>query len=821
MLLDRIDIDAHGPLHRVELGPFAEHLNVVCGPEGSGKTAIARFVRDALASRDYPLGMLSSSTGRVVLADRNGLVHCRREQDGTAQGRSTVEFESRGDQDRHFGSFEGSWFNGLSASSDSSRAIRSIQLPESIVDGVVTDTAVTSVARVVSACVRSGLDSHEAYHALPLREDSLYVDRDGYVEPANAYGEQRYDRNRRLREQLAEVESELGRLGDKDGDYDSLVARRNWLKTRLAEPHRPRRRSESTASADRARHRQWQQRLTELHDRARQLCRQAELRRWIAEIDRDAADHTRYVSHRTVADYSSLSGIADSDLRRQLDDLDAQMIRWRRTLVEIRGLRTALLSGHGHSTDVPLSPLDESSLRRVRLDGFLHAVDRYDRSRSWTDLYPENYRPLHHIDDIDHRIESATRQIDWLLERYAGPDKPNYAWYETLPESVHHRPASTLGETLRAIREELRHVQHHTARGVHHPSYRAAGELEELRRSEQWLVASIGQLNRHRESLLQHHVTASAGRVVDGPREPHHDHFVLSRERSASIAQLDRTTVDLDACLREAAELRRSMRSLPVIDTVRYDDHYHDETFDRDAWVAELRRIDDRLASSSRVQWLRKRRSQLLEQLHVVRPVVNSKSPLAEAASRWVVRLSAGRLQRIDWPLNHFAADPKSYHRDRYQRSGVTINGRDESECPAADRSIAAIAVRLAAGDLLARTGRHVPLVFETHREMFDITRTPNAYALAPLAYYEHGEHLRSNHPIAAALRDYSRDGRQVVVLTSNQDLKTQLSRVGALNLRDSHSTRGSCPPTVVANSPRGGRLRGPPSAHLRFPRCG
>ena len=97
MLLDRIDIDAHGPLHHVELGPFAEHLNVVCGPEGSGKTAIARFVRDALVNRDYPLGMLSSSTGRVVLADRNGLVHCRREKDGTAQGRRTIEFESRGD----------------------------------------------------------------------------------------------------------------------------------------------------------------------------------------------------------------------------------------------------------------------------------------------------------------------------------------------------------------------------------------------------------------------------------------------------------------------------------------------------------------------------------------------------------------------------------------------------------------------------------------------------------------------------------------------------------------------------------------------------
>ena len=68
MLLDRIDIDNHGPLTRVELGPFSEFLNVICTPEGSGKTAIARFIRDSLIRRDYPLGMMSSSAGRVVWA---------------------------------------------------------------------------------------------------------------------------------------------------------------------------------------------------------------------------------------------------------------------------------------------------------------------------------------------------------------------------------------------------------------------------------------------------------------------------------------------------------------------------------------------------------------------------------------------------------------------------------------------------------------------------------------------------------------------------------------------------------------------------------
>ena len=44
---------------------------------------------------------------------------------------------------------------------------------------------------------------------------------------------------------------------------------------------------------DRSRHAQWQQRLTELHDRARQLrARQGELRRWITEIDSELAQRS-------------------------------------------------------------------------------------------------------------------------------------------------------------------------------------------------------------------------------------------------------------------------------------------------------------------------------------------------------------------------------------------------------------------------------------------------------------------------------------------------------------------------------------------------
>jgi len=268
MLLDRIDIDAHGPLHNVELGPFAEQLNVVIGPRGSGKTAIVRFIRDSLVQRDYPQGMLSASSGRIVWADRNGLIHCRREQDGTVVGRRTVEFESRGESLRHLDSLGRSWFGDISQSTDSSRAIQSLQLPESIVDGVITDTALTSVARVVSACVRSGLDSPETYQSLPLNDESTYQSRD-------------YDSNRRLRQQLAEIETELSRLQS----YEYPQSDQPFDQQTVRHQHDFR----------------WDDRVSQLHDRARHLqSQQSELRRWVTEIDRELNDSVIGGNHLSV-----------------------------------------------------------------------------------------------------------------------------------------------------------------------------------------------------------------------------------------------------------------------------------------------------------------------------------------------------------------------------------------------------------------------------------------------------------------------------------------------------------------------------------------
>ncbi len=767
MLLDRIDIDAHGPLSSVELGPFAEHLNVVCGPPGSGKTAISRFIRDSLCHRRYPLGMLSSSTGRVVWAAADGLVHCRREKDGTAEGRRSVEFESRGDHRLEFTPLDQSWMSGATSTTDSSRAIRSIQVPESIVDCVITDTSITNVARVVSACVRAGIDNAATYQGLPL--DDHHVGRtDDFFAQSSVEARQTSDRSRSLRAELADVEAELSRM---DSDVDpraSLVARREAIIARLhEESSRPRYGARSVyperVYVDPIRDNHLRNRLIELSERADRLrAREEQLQYWIADIDRESYSFPASNHSQTTLHEPAISAAA----RRRLDDLNAQLIRLRRALSEVRALKSLMTSRR----DDYSTAFDEQALRRRRFEGFSHAIDHYDYRSGWDRFYGEAYKPLHAIDDINVRIEAATRQIDWLLNRYAVVDSASDSamdWYATLPPALSYGDATTIADTLRAIRNDLDHVRVDNRFVDQH--------------SESWLVGAIDHLVRHRNAILDDATRNSSDRGY-----LHSSDLIRSAwgnpnwsvERSERIAEIQRTHRELDACLSEAADVRRQMRQLPVVEpvsTVVRDASW----IDRDSLHAELRDIDRRLTGSGRREWLTRRRVELLDALRVVRRPVRTTSPLADHASRWLVRLSAGRLTRLDWSnVDHHG-------------SHVRINGREETQCSDRDRSLAVLAVRMAAGDLLAKTGRGVPLVIETAIGAHDAAH--GAYSDSHIdrhwdstawALRQHGMDGRSNNPLAAALFDYSRAGRQVLVLTESQSLADEMVRVGGRAFR-------------------------------------
>jgi hypothetical protein len=205
-------------------------------------------------------------------------------------------------------------------------------------------------------------------------------------------------------------------------------------------------------------------------------------------------------------------------------------------------------------------------------------------------------------------------------------------------------------------------------------------------------------------------------------------------------------------------------------------------------WILEQLRWLDHAASttatrSPRHEWLLRRRDELHEQLGVAEPKGEGNNPLADEASQWLVRLSAGRLRRVDWNHEDFTTDPQQMA--LAARGGLArIDGNPESGCPAADRALAALAVRLAAADLLARSGRSIPLVIEAQRELLrplpagegELPAKPQAGDVAFPPASVSGELSLA---VIAALDDYSQPSRQVIVLASDAAFADQAARRG------------------------------------------
>jgi hypothetical protein len=770
MLLDRIDIDTHGPLARVELGPFSELLNVVYGPTGSGKTAIVRFIRDSLIQREYPLGMLSSSSGRVVWADRHGLVHCRRETDGTPEGRRTVEVERRGGFD-HFGRADHglnhrdadylndasvsqphhryghheSWFGGMGSSQDANLVLQSIRMPESVVDGIMTDTSISSVARVIASAIAAGLDRDDLHQNLPLHYDSQGYESRQYDSLGTAHADltsNQYDQNAAaLRAELADIDAELAYGGQRS-------AVRPYPQSHDAAGHQRLRRS-------------LQQAQREAHDLR---IRREEMRRWMSLISRNldsAMSDARYRDHYQSLDqlpgYRYRSSIDDASLRTRLDRVDNDILQVRRIIEQIRDLRNLVAQAGQASPPIWSTPWDAAAIADQRYRGFVHAIDHYGMSYDWNQTPIDDFwaharqhdgRPYRSIQEIDARIEAACFQIEELIRR-ASEDR-----WEGIDDTL---STSDRVARLRAIRHDLESVRWTTSTQL---PYAPESKFETLDRDAHWLDQTIRQLTHHRERLIREANATRHQQSLDSSWYRQVDYYAQHQDRQRCAIELRRLDERLHRVLAHAARLRREMRQLPIADAAPI-------------W-------DSAPISRERIELLNRRRIEILARLRSTVNVTNSAGPLAEIASRWLVRLSGGRLHRVDW------------NRRSVQRTGdvssvgtldVMIGQREEAACSVQERTLAALAVRMAASQLLAQTGHPIPLVVE----LASIDGRGGYLGSRPelgLAYADHGPIGRVNDPIAAALRDYSGGGRQIIVLTSDDSLAGQLHRVGARNYR-------------------------------------
>jgi len=311
MLLDRIDIDSHGPLARIGVGPFSQQLNVVQTAAGSGKTALVRFLRDSLTGTTPAYGGMAKSSGRVVWAAADGLYHCRREPDGTSQGRRFVEFESR------LGGYNADRFNRRSVV---------IDLPASIVDGIVTDTVMSSVRRVVQAVIESGLDRNGNVAGLDQR----------------AAQQSRQTEIQTLRTEIGQLRDQLRRDGHLEGASVNETQLRDRLAALTLEIEAIDSRREFARQTDAAMHKRRRDRDAMTHavaevDRLRR--QETDLRSRLSSLE--TALNRLESQTRREDNLASITQIA----RKRVNWLDQQVSSLRNVLAEIRSLGDQWFSG--------------------------------------------------------------------------------------------------------------------------------------------------------------------------------------------------------------------------------------------------------------------------------------------------------------------------------------------------------------------------------------------------------------------------------------------------------------------------------------------
>ncbi|MEM6690130.1 MAG: DUF4332 domain-containing protein [Planctomycetota bacterium] len=702
MLLERIDIDRHGPLDCVEIGPMSQSLNVLHGPTGSGKTAITRFIRDSLLGNQanddpvYPLGMMSSSNGRIVWADRHGLVHCYREQDGTRHGRRTIEVERR---DQNIRSHYPRDIYDAKAGGFTTETMASecVELPPSIVDGIVTDTAVTNVARVVASCIRSGLDAPETYRDV------------SHADWQTAYTK-------------ARVEN-----------------RTPWIESRSSYVS-------PTVSRDVA----WHAELDELHRRGDTLRYQKiDNERWIDTLKSrlNAAEQ----HHREYAHDANL-------IDPQLQALDSEALHLRRVLDDLNRLRDQVIAAKDDWTRYSNDSITADAYRRYRYDDFLYWIDHGPTVNSTWSSDPNVYRS---IADIEWRLDSITRHLNAFNADPAGyrpVSHPRYGdVYSSSIRGVHDHVRSWRGwlpPLGMAPIDAGRYGDVHWTRSSWFDGFRNEmnRRLDAIEVDRRWITENLDRVAAHRGELL---VRRGWLRSEQDRRDGWQYETIASLRN-----QLDHAIAEDQNLSRQLADIHaaavRMRRSLPV----------HE-------------------ASTN---------------VRVSEDLRHSRSPLMDLASGYLSQLTGGAHREIRWTyrlvemlagnsnidLRH-AIDHPDY-RVRHNREldivdsskidgELIIDGQAESQLPASTRAIAALAVRLAAGSMLERLGRPVPIVIETANELYNI----NGSSIRE----SYQSHWRDNyvatgaHPLVQTLTTYANEVSQILLLTSDSNLAEQLSLAG------------------------------------------
>ncbi len=738
MLLERIDIDQQGPLQRVQLGPFSPKLNAILGPAGSGKSTVLRFLREMMQGNQRYATLADPQRGRVVWAGRDGLWHCVRESDG----HFSTELESRDGRpvQRHYGTDQ-----------------RFASWSPAIIDGIITSSNQQSVAAAIAAAQRAGLDTAVAT-----------------VHPEQP-------QITRLQRRVAELDRLLADLPSDSDSLQTLQARRDALIAELAQIDRQAATASQTSDIDAQRVRLLEREADVDNDIRRLRDQEVELRRMLAEIDAELqsnvdhsfADQTRYA-------------IAETH-RRQLEDLDGQLIRWRRTLRDIRQLRSRLESGSTHSG--------------FYADG-LYRYEHQPQTEFYRHGSPEAdaASPADSLNSLEARLEATQREIEWLSSRYDLDyrDETRYGagGYAGLGTTEISRRLHSLSQQLQRINARL------FATPLTDASPRLVESRAELLSCETEILAAIDHLIRHRNDMLkriagQHnvpyeHIVSAFGDWRQCQDHPHLYDWLLSEgcppklsdphAYSTRVArlesdhadyshELDRTVNRLENSITELRRLRAQRLRLPKVPQ-------RAPLRQRDQVVQDLDQVRDLLSRhEARGRYVRERED-CLTRIAGLRQPVSRQSSLATRASYWLQRLSGGRHRNIHWQAPQYSVTDSS---QLSSTAGlrVSVDSHDEHLLSSEDHYLAALAVRMAAIDELARRGHGVPLLMETP-SLLDAPGRSVAATGYELPYAEYRlDHSRLLPRWLDTVTAFADAGHQTILLTRSQEICDRVQAIG------------------------------------------
>ncbi|MFN3192087.1 MAG: DUF4332 domain-containing protein [Aureliella sp.] len=724
MRLISIDVERHGIQQRIQLGPISAGLNAIYGPQGAGKTTLLHWLRmvaeeNQNRSHSYPAPVWSASDPNMagaaeienrgyqyrVVTDRNGRIrfdHLR--TDSSYAGHTQTRWDGRVDDqigNSNLTPVQREAFVGLAAA----------------VGNYDTEAALEQLAQRLGIDTQDNTNTHDR-DALAAREHELVV--------------------------------QLERLGRLRGNREVLRQRQQNLEAELHALH---------ATGQTLRYEGQGVEVRRIDERYGVLDR--DLQATLAEVERLDREIASKESELKMLELDPTAAVVGDSYRKQLQDLDDRLTRWRQTLRDLRSHRETI---EYNATDARL--------------------DKQIGDQLATSKEPDPRAPMR---SLEAQIISTRQQLDLLVDQYTSVPGYDYRSASAAVAGTGFRPnevpsshgvyrdlsgrtyvghptylpdASALPETLRSMQKDLHEVcQQLSRREANAATETLKAQAAQLKRCEQELLHSVEKLIDERSALLrrianEHHVSLEQLTLAFGEWCQCHDHpsfhdWLLSEESNSATrpAGIDSTTREQMLDSIEALKKARTAASVRADECRR---QIRDADIHRRGVVArkaepggrteaeiqyDLQQVASDLAAIADADRLTAELEEVRSQLRNATPVVQH-SAFRDSVHRHIAELMSQYRAPVVSPTNRLA----DYHSDTTGRRYDLVDGVvSESSASTSNHTttrqavpaeIIRLAMRLAIVETLTQRGESIPLVLDE-----SLDNMPSALQASAIGY--------------------------------------------------------------------------------------